>query len=294
MQVKYHRNTENIGIPGNFLNVVRMAEGEFAWLLGDDDLVLPDGIERICRLIEEHPAVDFFYVNSFHLNTEYVLSYPQPFSTDNLPTDMDPFSKWEKDGEIQFLDLVDPKISFDFLGGMFLAVFRREKWREAAGVLDPVAIADRRTFSAFDNTFPHVKIFAHAFAKSKAYFNAAPPSVCLTGAREWAPMYPMVRSVRLIEALQEYRRNGLPFRQYVRCKNFALRAFIPDIVYTFIHKKISGYAYINPARLVIQNCLYPGLYLSIWYYAERKLRGPAVRVGRQSAVAASHRGAGPV
>lgn len=282
MPIKYHRNAENLGIPRNFLNVVRMAEGEFAWLLGDDDLVVPDGIERTCRLIAQHPSVDFFYVNSFHLTTEHVLAQPQPFDTTTLPRDMEPFSSWKRDGELDFLDLIDPRISFDFLGGMFLVVFRRAKWNEASDVLDPSAVQDPRTFSSFDNTFPHVKIFAHAFAGSRAYFNAAPTNVCLTGAREWAPMYPMVRTVRLADALREYRRNGLSLRQYLRCRNFALRTFAPDLAYMFLHQRDSGYGLVNPARLVALNALYPNTYLSVVRYAVRKTSALARRLTKSS------------
>jgi len=150
--------------------------------------------------------VDFFYINSFHLTTEYVFEQDQPFDTKNLPVKMESFSKWKRSGRMNFFELIDPKISFDFLGGVFLSVFDREKWIENAHLLDNEAIRDKNTFSHFDNTFPHIKIFASAFSNSKAYFHAQPLSVCLTGAREWAPMYPFIRSVRLVEALDEYRK----------------------------------------------------------------------------------------
>ena len=102
-----------------------MADGEFIWLIGDDDLLLPNSLRRLKQLIIQNSGVDYFYVNSFHLTTEYVLSYPQPFDTKNLPKSMEKFSKWPHEGELPFLDLVNPKISFDFLGGMFLSVFRK-------------------------------------------------------------------------------------------------------------------------------------------------------------------------
>jgi len=133
------------------------------------------------------------------------------------------------------------------------------------------AIRDKNTFSHFDNTFPHIKIFASAFSNSKAYFHAQPLSVCLTGAREWAPMYPFIRSVRLVEALDEYRKNGLPYMTYLRCKNFALRTFIPDMVYTFIYKNESGYGYIRFSKLLLGNVLYPEFYWSFFRYIFRKL-----------------------
>jgi len=149
---------------------------------------------------------------------------------------MEPFSKWPNAGEMPFLELIDPKVSFDFLGGMFLSVFRRENWMLNANVLDEKALQDSRTFSHFDNTFPHVKIFAKAFASSQAYFNDAPLNVCLSGAREWSSFYPLIHSVRLVEALEEYRNNGLPYWKYLYCKNYALNNFLPEFIYIILRK----------------------------------------------------------
>jgi glycosyltransferase involved in cell wall biosynthesis len=270
IDIKYRRNAQNLGIPRNFLSVVEMATGEFVWLIGDDDLLVPSALEELCKLIDEHPKVDFFYINSFHLMAGYVLSQPQPFDTATLPKNMTPFSSWPHSGEMKFMELVNPKISFDFLGGMFLSVFRRRHWLQHVDALDPAAVCDPRTFSHFDNTFPHVKIFARAFADSQAFFSAKPLSVCLTGAREWAPKYPLVASVRLVEALEEYRRNGLPLLQYLRCRNYALNSFVPHLGSMFIHRKLSGFAYVNPLRLVFSNLLYPNFYLSVVYFVIRK------------------------
>lgn len=271
LDIQYHKNSRNLGIPRNFLNVVSMAEGEFIWLIGDDDLLMPNAIADLYALVDEHPKVDFFYVNSFHLNTEYLAGFPAPFNTANLPKDMEPFSKWTADGELKFFDLINPNISFDFLGGMFLSVFRKRNWDLNISALDQNALLDSRTFSHFDNTFPHVKIFSNAFSSSKAYFNSRPLNVCLTGAREWSPMYPFIHSVRLVEALNEYRKNGLPYRQYVICKNFALNNFVSDFLYILLYKKKSGYIYIKPFNLLFNYCLYPNFYLSLIRFVRRRI-----------------------
>lgn len=272
INIKYSRNKVNLGIPQNFINVVNMASGEFVWLIGDDDLLLPDAFDKLFFLLDKYNDVDFFYINSYHLDTEYVLSYPQPFNTSFLPKKMKQFSSYKKTGTLFFLDLINPKISFDFLGGMFLSVFKRSKWQENINVLNPIALSDLRTFSHFDNTFPHIKIFAKAFANSKAFFHSEPLSVCLTGAREWSPMYPFVHSVRLVEALDEYKKNGLPYLRYLWCRNFALNNFIPDIVSMYLNRKSSGYVYVNPFNLVIKNCFFPNFYLSFFYYFIRKFK----------------------
>ncbi len=266
INIKYHKNAVNLGMTRNFLNVVSMAEGDFVWMIGDDDLLVPNAIAKLYRLIDSHPKVDFFYVNSFHLNTEYLKNFSSPFDTANLPENMEPFSKWAIAGEVDFLELIDPRISFDFLGGIFLSVFRRENWNLNADVLDGNAVKDDRVFSHFDNTFPHVKIFANAFRDSRAYLNTQPLSVCLTGAREWSPMYPFVRSVRLVEALGEYRKNGLSYRKYIYCKNYALGNCIPDFIRILANRKRSGYIFIRPFKLFLDYGCYPNFYLSIFYF----------------------------
>lgn len=272
LAITYQRNPANIGLAGNFLKVVELAEGEFVWLLGDDDLLLPDALERLLGMINAHPDVDYFYVNSFHLSVAQVLSFPQPFDTAHLPDKMEPFSARSTSGEVNFMDLIHPKVSFDFLGGIYLSVFRRKMWIDNAHVVSRDALADPRVFSDFDNTFPQIKILAAAFAHSKAYFCAAPLSVCLTGVREWAPMYRMIRSVRLVEALDEYRKRGLPLLQYLRCKNFALRTFLPDMAYMIVNRQSSGIAYVRPFRLMLQNCMYPNFYFSIFHVVQKLKR----------------------
>lgn len=271
LPIKYHKNETNVGIPKNFLNVISMAKGDFIWLLGDDDLLLPDAISRLYDLLEKHPDVDFFYVNSFHLSTEYLETFSHPFDTDNLPTNMQPFSNWDFEGELPFLELVNPRVSFDFLGGMFLSVFRRKLWISKSNVLTQSAINDPRTFSHFDNTFPHIKIFAHAFSNRKAYFNKEPLNVCLTGAREWSHMSPLIMSIRLVESLEIYRKFSLGFLQYMYCRNYALRNFIPDFVNMLIQRKTSGIAYINPLKIIISNLYFPNFYLSLFYFFGRRL-----------------------
>ena len=273
LPIIYSKNKTNLGIPRNFLKVVDMSNAEYIWLIGDDDLFLENSIERVLNLINKNKDVDFFYVNSYHLDTEYVDSFSKPFNIKNIPNNMEKFSKWNFNGRIKFFDLIRPKASFDFLGGMFLSVFRKSNWDNFKDVLDEKALESKDTFSHFDNTFPHLKIFASAFSNSNAYFNSHPMNICLTGAREWAPMEPLVRNVRLIEALDAYKKNGLPILQYFYCRNFALSNFIPGFVYMLLNKEISGYRHIdNPLKKTFSNMIYPNFYLSVLRFIIRKLK----------------------
>jgi glycosyltransferase involved in cell wall biosynthesis len=119
IDIKYQKNPSNLGPARNFLKVVGMAKGEFVWLLGDNDLLMPYALERLNNLIGQHPEVDFFYVNSYFMSMDFVYSFPQPFNTSNLPENLKPFSSFPNSGEMKFMDLIDPEISFDFGGGCF-------------------------------------------------------------------------------------------------------------------------------------------------------------------------------
>jgi hypothetical protein len=184
---------------------------------------------------------------------------------------MKPVSNYNKSVKLNFLDLIDPKISFDFLGGIFLSIFRKELWLSNTLELNSDAINDQRNFSYFDNTFPHIKIFAKAFSNSKAYIVSEPKSVCVSGIREWAILNAFVQSIRLNEAVDIYRMNGLKFTRYIIAKNFSLRNFIPDLLLMLRNTKKSGIKYINIYIFILKNSIYPYLYFSLFFYLFKKI-----------------------
>lgn len=56
--IRYHRNPENYGANVNFQNVIQMARGEYVWLLGDDDLIVPGSIAKIIHDIRSNHFPD--------------------------------------------------------------------------------------------------------------------------------------------------------------------------------------------------------------------------------------------
>lgn len=272
IKINYNKNSSNIGATKNYLKVIEMAKGDFVWLIGDDDLIMPNALNDIINSIKINKSSDFFFVNSYQLNSSYIEKFSHPFSTDNLPIKMKRVSNFTKNANVPFFDLINSDVTFDFLGGIFLSVFRRQMWLDNTKHLNQFAINDNRCFSHFDNTFPHIKIFSNAFAKSSAVILHDPMSICLSGVREWASMNSFVQSIRLNEALDVYRSNGLPINQYLRLKNYSLRNFIPDLAIMIMNRRESGIKYIKFYRFFIKNCFYPNLYFSFFYYFIKKIK----------------------
>ena len=104
-------------------------------------------------------------------------------------------------------------------------MFDRRSWNKNLHVVNYKLIKDIKTWSNFENTCFFIKVFCSAFSNSKAYLQAKPLTVSLHGVREWSSLYPFVEIVRIPEALDYYRSQGLNFWVYILNKNFALRNF---------------------------------------------------------------------
>ena len=137
--------------------------------------------------------------------------FKKPFDTKFLPKDMKTLSNNNNSKKCMFFDLIKHEIAFDYLLGVFVCVFRRDGWIKNVNIIDHNLIKDKRSWSNFENTCFHIKIFCEAFKNSKSYFLAKPLSVNLFGARSWKDIYPMVEIIRIPEALDYYRSKGLNF-----------------------------------------------------------------------------------
>jgi glycosyltransferase involved in cell wall biosynthesis len=272
INIKFLKNDNNLGHGRNFLKAVSIANGKYVWTLGNDDLLVPHAIEKILNLLKINTHIDFFFINSYNLHSKYIFSFPQPFNTVNLPKKMDKYSSYNKNKQMNFFDLIDPKISFDFLMGMYLLVFKKEIWDKNLDQINYKKIEDPNIFSNFDNTCGYVKIISKGFSKSKVFFQAEPLSVNLYGEREWEKMYNFIEIVRIPEVLDVHRSNGLSFFKFHYCKNYSLKNFFPNFLKMMLDKEQSGIKYINFKRNFLYNLFYPNCYLSIIYFLIRKIK----------------------
>jgi glycosyltransferase involved in cell wall biosynthesis len=262
LPIKFKCLRKNKGRVFNYLNVVNLASGEFVWFIGDDDLLLPNALNEFARIQSEHILVDFFYINSFNLNNNFLDKFPKPFDTKNLPIKMTKFTSYNIEGNYKFVDLINPNISFDFLGGFFMSIFRRSYWLKHTGVLEPEGYK-LDEFSNIKNTFPHAVVFAQAFSSSHAYYFPKPLTVNLYGLREWDSLFPLVRSFRLPQLLKIYKKNGLPLFQYLKCMNSALSFFMPDLLMMLFNYRTSGIKYVGFKNDICFAMLYPNAYFSV-------------------------------
>lgn len=64
----YIRNSENVGMLGNLKITAQHAQGQYVWILGDDDLLCHGTVEKVMKAILEHPDVSLVYLNYAYTN----------------------------------------------------------------------------------------------------------------------------------------------------------------------------------------------------------------------------------
>ena len=278
LQINYKKNKKNLGFGVNFYKVIKMARGEFIWLIGNDDLLYLYALRELEKLFNKNKDVDFFFINTSSLNSKLVFKHKQPFNTKKIPKNLINFSKIKKNKKTDFFSLVNPSISWDFMLAMFLTISRRKKFMKNINLLDKKKLSDPRVWSTIDNTVPHVKIFSHTFKDSSCYFQAKPLLASLFGEKGWSKIYPFIMIIRIPEIIDIYRKNGLPFFKYILYKNYALKKFFPYLFYIIKNKNDSNYKFINFKKNILKNIIYPNIYFFGFYYLIKKIFNMFIKI----------------
>lgn len=273
LNIKFNKNKENLGFAVNALKSINLASGKFAWFIGDDDLILPQTLHYLKNIFNNNLSVEYFFINSYHLNINHLKEFSHPFDTNNLQDfKMKKLSYYPKNHLVKFWDIIDPNVSWEFLIGIFLSIFKRDKWLASKKVLNMDDIKDTNVWSNFDNTCMNAKIIANAFKDSKSYICAEPLSVNLFGQREWGTLYEFIEIVRIPELIDHYRKEGLPLKQYLYCKNYSLRNFVNFFAKILLGGKKTGLQYVSFKKHILKNLIFPYAWLSLFFFIYRKLK----------------------
>jgi abequosyltransferase len=79
VRLAYQRNETNIGADANFIRCYELAQGEYVWIFGDDDIILPGALKEVLRRLETL-EFDLLYVRAIGFRDSYSNSTPPEFS----------------------------------------------------------------------------------------------------------------------------------------------------------------------------------------------------------------------
>ena len=251
-QINYKFSKKETNRVTNMIESVNLSNFDFIWLLGDDEVLLKKSLINLNEIFStKKEEIDFIFLNSSFIKNNKNFLFNRKI--------------------YKFYELINPKISYDFMGAMFLGIFRRKKWEKNKHFLNNFKNG-KIEFSKLENTFPHLIIFTKAFlfsniiASSKVYTNNFIKN------REWSYLWPLVQSIRIPEVLKNYRNHGLPFYKYYMCRNYSLRFFLPNVLKILLYKKLYPISYFNLLKHTLSNLIYPNFYLSPFIFLLNKLK----------------------
>lgn len=132
INIRYERNKQNMGMDYNFLHSVLIAQGQYAWIVGNDDVPEDGALSRILATIdrENYKDVDIIVTpfDSFDYDNNYVKTvYPLGTVEGDILFDTSDKEQWHK----LVMSVQDNSAVFGFLSNV---VFKRKRWVEHGGM----------------------------------------------------------------------------------------------------------------------------------------------------------------
>lgn len=164
--IVYHKWPQNMGADRNYLKVVEIAHGEFCWLFGSDDVMMPGAIKRVLTELETQPDIVLYERAE---SDKKLCSEPRYSRWTGLRGDYDFDSKQARGRFLQYLSACH---SF---GGLFsylsVIVFRHSRWQS-------IANKDRFVGSAY----VHVHVLLEILKQGADFhYRSAVVVLCRTG-----------------------------------------------------------------------------------------------------------------
>jgi acetyltransferase-like isoleucine patch superfamily enzyme/glycosyltransferase involved in cell wall biosynthesis len=224
----YHQQSENLGLVKNVLKVVNeYAKGDFCWIVGDDDFILPGALKNVLDILDANKDIDFIYAKIMQIDLAEYYKYNQPFHSGMISIDntikYKRIEKWE--------ELLTPDYSLIFMGELMGAIFRREIWKS-----HQLSNIEHPFLSTLETSYPHSVIFANKFVGRKAVFLETTSIIALAGARDWWHKLGYILLIHVSDLLELYKSKGVSKPIMDKCYNHFIDLSMPSAV-NFLLKK---------------------------------------------------------
>ena len=220
--IRYYRNAKNMGIARNIQRLTNeLAEGEFAWVLGDDDMILPGALDRVLGILERYPDVDYVFVNLLILPYEKRHAAASYFAPDLRSSSLSNPTK-SKNLDDRYVrrweELIDPEVDEVFLGSCMVSVFRLAVWKT-------YQLRDRlagSVWSSLEEAYFVPVVLAHTMIGRRAFYIGHPCVLTTQGGQDWHDHLAVIVAVRIQELLDLYLQLGIDRLRVERCRRAAL------------------------------------------------------------------------
>ena len=189
LPIVYGKQNKTVGFAKNLLfATTKLASGSFVWVIGDDDLILPGGLNNILDSIDRAPQVDYHYLNfswiDYKLRSRIIKEFgghPSKYWLERLQFKE---SEWKLLNRLEDLTYIASDNISAVFSGIFCFVTRRQFYIDALDILRPSDSLDGSS-TLIDDCFPHSKLALPRVAGKEIAFIGMPCFMQGVSAWEW-------------------------------------------------------------------------------------------------------------
>ncbi|WP_168220567.1 DUF4214 domain-containing protein [Azospirillum thermophilum] len=237
----YVRNPKNVGMLGNLAVTAQRARGEYIWILGDDDLTRAGTIDRILRILDEHPGIGLIYMNYGYSSEN------NPGSITDLQGFLDGYNTLEPPGpdEVAPVKHLAAKCE-NFFTAIYSHVYRRDH-----GLRSYCQDTSGRIFATMVSCVPTAYYVLHYMADEPAYW-IGEPSLVVNSNVSWVDYGAMLELEHLPNCWDLAERAGCDPAEVDRRR--ANRLWLVEMMWRelFENDRVGNSAYVSPPRLLLR------------------------------------------
>lgn len=277
---RFFRNPINVGMLGNLAVTAQRAEGDYVWILGDDDLTRSGVIESILSLLSDKPHIELVYLN---------YGYTSEATPSNL-RDIDEFLDGynvlqppcpDEEGDVASLAAKTE----NFYTAIYSHIYRRDH-----AIRSYCQDTSGRIFSTMQSCIPTTRYVLGEMPHSPAYW-VGEPSLVVNSNVSWADYGPMLDLEHLPASWDMAERIGCPVEQIdMRREN---RLWLVEMMWKqlFENDGVDNRSYLSASDIIMRLRHLPGFEKYVpefrGIYSAAHIRGdPAAAISPQTLFAA--------
>jgi len=193
LPISISSNKTNIGVIPNTLKVTEAARGAYIWMIGDDDLVVPDGVSNILRTIEEHPQIEGIVVThaiALEEKRDLVLGYLAKGEASGYECKLvKPGTSDQMLPSLEYVfPLADVSATLNFMANVAI---KSELWLEKLPYYQKIC-NEREQLSDVETNLPYFHIWAESLIGKEVYLLAEPQIIAFLGAQLTLSRWPTI------------------------------------------------------------------------------------------------------
>jgi glycosyltransferase involved in cell wall biosynthesis/SAM-dependent methyltransferase len=236
---RYKRNPKNVGMLGNLRETAHHANGEYVWIIGDDDLLLPGAVQRVLDGIHKNPSIALIYLNYAYTREEdptKVVNFKSFFAQ------AIPIAPVDEDREGPIYSICSR--NENFFTAIYALVLRRDHALRAYS-----QNTSGRPFSTMVTCMPTAAYVLNNLMKEPGLWIGAPQLVVNLNVSwmQYAPLWILERIPELYELAE---RQGVPPSEIDRWRRHTLPGIVHYFQMIFDNDPVGNSQYFSVARLV--------------------------------------------